>query len=986
MAFISHIFRTFVAALALLAALTKVQIVMPATPATEEKPMILVLRPTRCFSITTAELKRVGSLGRYMMVEGAVFVDATMPQAMHRLLTLCDELQPGRLYAQFANKKVFRHEKDLWASDDANVRRHLRRMADKRLDEAVALANDLSIPILFAPTDSTALHLDEQLRLQHDTVVPVMDFRRHGEGTTYRLLLRIGDEQVTNLSAHHLVVLTHRPGLFALDSRLYRLAEDYSAQLLLPFVSKDVVEIPKKLENDYFRRFILRHVSRVEVRAEGFHIDDVNPSLQACLSVEKNIEGRPLLRLHFVYGSQDYGVDSTTAGRVTLEETADGGFRFIRQLRDRRSEQQLCQALRGLAPALDSRGLLFFDSQATLIDFLRSHGQALRRAGLNVVQPSDHAYYIGPLSVEQSDTWQGDWLQTKVTVVLDEGRLRVPFSDLRTAILNGEQEYLLPTGERLLIPPEWLERYSRLLLVGTPSGDGFRRHRSQVAAMEASDTDGHNPEKQPPMHSSGGSAHVDLPTRLKARLRPYQTAGFEWLWHNYEAQTGCCLSDEMGLGKTVQTIALLLKYKETTVRADGFSPSVNATPVMGSLFTDEEMRGEAAPVATAAPPLRTSLVVAPTSVVHNWRNELERFAPSLLVLDYTGYAAKRSMKRQALMKWDVVVTTYRTLLNDIDHFANQQFGIVVFDESQAFKTSTSLIHAAVTTLKAEFRLALSGTPVENNLGELWSLMSVLNPALLGDRRYFEQAFVVPIAQQMEQERSQVLRQLISPYFLKRTKAEVLGDLPERQDEVVVCPMTDEQASLYAAELSRARNEWLDPDVSETQRHFTMLAALQRLRHIANGQGKMDTVFDRLESLRGTSHKVLLFSEYVSLLERVGQEMGRRGWLYDMLTGHTRQREQVVSHFQQTLECQFFLISLKAGGVGLNLTAADYVFMLDPWWNIAAEEQAIARAHRIGQRHSVFVYRFVSADTLEEQILTLQERKQTLIDSVMPFIL
>jgi SNF2 family DNA or RNA helicase len=276
--------------------------------------------------------------------------------------------------------------------------------------------------------------------------------------------------------------------------------------------------------------------------------------------------------------------------------------------------------------------------------------------------------------------------------------------------------------------------------------------------------------------------------------------------------------------------------------------------------------------------------------------------------------------------------------------------------------------------------------VENNLTELWSLMNVLNPCLLGDARSFQQSFAGPIARQMETERRKLLRRLIAPYFLKRTKEEVLCDLPERQDEVVACQMTDEQTQRYVEELSMARNEWLDASVSESGRQIRMLAALMRLRQIANGEGKLRVVFDMLDSLRPTQHKVLLFSEFVTLLQRVGDEMDRRGWTYTMLTGQTREREEVIRRFQQDAGCQFFLISLKAGGVGLNLTAADYVFMLDPWWNRAAEEQAIARAHRIGQQRSVFVYRFVAKDTLEEQILTLQDRKQTLIDSVMPFIL
>ena len=463
---------------------------------------------------------------------------------------------------------------------------------------------------------------------------------------------------------------------------------------------------------------------------------------------------------------------------------------------------------------------------------------------------------------------------------------------------------MLPTGEILLIPNEWLKRYSDLMLTGLPKGQGYQRHRSQVLSEELrlkseEFATARSEGFAPPMPSQdgtpeGNSSFFTLHSSLKATLRPYQQTGFQWLWQNFMAQTGCCLSDEMGLGKTLQTIALLLKYKE----AVKMTKPVHK-PMPGMLFSEEDMRGEIGMAAadssffTLHSSFKTSLVVAPASVVHNWHNELSRFAPSLSVMTYTGDTSKRKDKRKKLMRWDVVLTTYRTLLNDIGQLSRNEFGIVVFDESQAFKTATSQIHQAVTQLKALHRMALSGTPVENNLQELWSLMNVLNPNLLGDERSFQNAFVNPIAVQMEDERRDVLRRLIAPYFLKRTKEEVLSDLPERQDEVVVCTMTDEQTSQYAEELSKARNEWLDPTASSQGRQIHILAALQRLRQIANGEGKMGVVFDYLENLRQTQHKVLIFSEYVTLLERMGSEMTSRGWNYALLTGQTKNREQVT---------------------------------------------------------------------------------------------
>ncbi len=988
-------------------------------------PIILILRPLEWFGIVTAELKRVVSLGQFMMMDGTVRSEQVGigQEELRELAELCEDLRPDSLYVRYANKKVFRHEEDFWATKEKTVRQHVKQMADKRIIKAVGLADKQDIPIIYAKNQKVPLHISDRLVLDGGSkVTPVMNFIRHDEGTTYRLQLRIGERLVERPSEHQLIVLTHNPGMFVLDKRIYALCDGFSGQLLLPFADKEQVEIPRKMENDYFHRFILKQVARAEINAEGFDITDVSTQPQACLTAETSIDGCHILSLRFRYSSLEYAADNKSNGRVTLTEE-DDSFRFVRQLRDKAEEQRLTEVLREVTGA---ETVIRFPSVSQQIDWLREYAPKLKAEGFDVVQPSDHIYYIGPLSVEQNDTWHGDWLQTEVTVVIDEGRLRIPFRDLRDTILRGEQEYMLPTGEILLIPNEWLKRYSDLMLIGLPKGQGFQRHRSQISLTPSPSpigegsiyTQGQSQEQSlsTPLPLSGGDRGGPGAGGEAVTLRPYQQTGFQWLWQNFVAQTGCCLSDEMGLGKTLQTIALLLKYKEATKVTKPVSE-----PMPGMLFSEDEMRGESltptpspigegsiytqgqsqeqslstplplsggdrgGPGAGGEAPYRTSLVVAPASVVHNWRNELSRFAPSLSVMTYTGDTSKRKVKRIALMRWDVVLTTYRTLLNDIELLSQDEFGIVVFDESQAFKTATSQIHHAVTRLKALHRMALSGTPVENNLQELWSLMNVLNPNLLGDERSFQNAFVNPIAVQMEESRRDLLRRLIAPYFLKRTKEEVLSDLPERQDEVVVCAMTDEQTSRYTEELSKARNEWLDPTASSQGRQIHILAALQRLRQIANGEGKMGVVFDYLENLRQTQHKVLIFSEYVTLLEHVGSEMTIRGWNYALLTGQTQDREQVIARFQNSADCQFFLISLKAGGVGLNLTAADYVFLLDPWWNRAAEEQAIARAHRIGQQRSVFVYRFVSAGTLEEQILTLQDRKQSLIDSVMPFI-
>ncbi len=340
----------------------------------------------------------------------------------------------------------------------------------------------------------------------------------------------------------------------------------------------------------------------------------------------------------------------------------------------------------------------------------------------------------------------------------------------------------------------------------------------------------------------------------------------------------------------------------------------------------------------------------------------------------------------------MTLTTYQTLRNDIDHLSRFSFGMVVFDESQQFKNYGSVLYGAVKRLKSSFRLALSGTPMENNLSELWSLMSVLVPELLGQYTVFRDNFISPIDRNLLSEKTDILRRMISPFFLRRKKEDVLDSLPPRQDETILCDMTPEQSSMYEQELSSMRNMLMDDSAGKDTMH--VLAAITRLRQIASfpmvlnpsvPSGKLEAVFEKLEQLQNTSHKALVFSEYVSFLDVVATEMTARGWDYVSLTGKSSDRESVVDRFMNDEECRWFLISLKAGGVGLNLTRADYVFILDPWWNSSVEEQAVCRAYRIGQDNPVVVYRFITEDTLEQQIVELQESKSSLIEAVMSVV-
>ena len=487
--------------------------------------LLLILRPQEHFGIVGAELRSVSSYGRFMTPLSRVKSDTIAGDAdndgLRNLAELCERLLPGSLYARYANKKVFRRTEDFWSTADNTVKDYVKRMADQLLLKVTEQATALDIPMLYVPTASAPLHIDERLLPATDTVaMPLMHFVRHDEGITYRLTLRLNDEQqaIVPVMLKRFAVLCYSPALFIIDNTLCRLPEGFSGKLLLPFIKKEVVEIPQRIERDYMNRFIIRHVARAEITAEGFDIADEPLSPTPQLNTERSIDGYCQLRLSFRYGNNDYAPDSKRRGRVTLIEESNG-FRFVRQLRDVRMEEHYMEVLRHLPLLqLSRQGIIRFESLRQMLDWLSSYAPQLHQQGFCVVQPSKEVYYIGPMSVEQSDEWQGDWLQTRVTVVLDDGRLRIPFSDLRDAILQGEQEYMLPTGERLLIPEEWMQRYGDILLVGQRKGDMFIRHRRQIVAQHTA-TEA-LPRVVPPLGwRGGGSIH---PARHSAPLPAYR--------------------------------------------------------------------------------------------------------------------------------------------------------------------------------------------------------------------------------------------------------------------------------------------------------------------------------------------------------------------------------------------------------------------------------------------------------------------------------
>lgn len=554
-----------------------------------------------------------------------------------------------------------------------------------------------------------------------------------------------------------------------------------------------------------------------------------------------------------------------------------------------------------------------------------------------------------------------DWFELHGSVNFGDG-LEVKLPALLAALRRGESVVALGDGSFGLLPQDWLKQYGLLASLGTTEEDHLRFKRSQTGVLDAllaarpeitADETFDRVRKE--WQNFGGIKPIAEPNSFVGQLRDYQREGLGWFSFLEQFRFGGCLADDMGLGKTVQVLALL----------------------------ESRRNGQSQP----------SLVVVPRSLIFNWQQEATRFTPELRVLTHTG--SERSKHTRHFAHYDLVITTYGTLRRDAAQFQDVEFDFVILDEAQAIKNVRTESAKAVRLLKSRHRLALSGTPIENHLGELWSLFDYLNPGMLGSASVFQMS--TSGARTPDIETRTMLSRALRPFMLRRTKQQVATELPEKLEQTIYCEMDDQQRKQYE-ELRDYYRKSLTEKVSLqgiNKSKIQILEALLRLRQTAchpslvNGgaddaapNAKLDLLLPRLSEVMEEGHKSIVFSQFTSFLSIVRKRLDAEGIAYEYLDGKTRDRQAAVERFQNDPDCKLFLISLKAGGQGLNLTAAEYVFLLDPWWNPAVEAQAIDRAHRIGQTRRVFAYRLITRDTVEEKVLELQSTKRDLADAII----
>ncbi len=807
-----------------------------------------------------------------------------------------------------------------------------------------------------------------------------LDFELTESGLRYRLRVHTPDGQA--LPVRHLDprILTNRPspGWILVRKQLLQI-KNLRGNALRPFLSRDEVHIPPKEVKRYFREFIARAARVQGITARGFSVEEITrPTGLRVATRPHPFDGRYYLFPEVRYGSLGFAPDAPDA--VGVNHTLSPPYHLVRAVRDREEEGRLLRHLgeRGLRSVAVTGALSLRPepSRYENLAWLLAHGDRLREAGIEVVPPEhDGQAFAGwAPSLELSVTEGSDWLDLNGSITA--GPHRIPFSRVFRFLQRGERTFPLPDGELLLLPEEWFATYGPALDLARLEGTAVRLARSQAPALRGTDLAVSVPDEA----ARRAAAYVPGES-LRAELRPYQLEGARWLVRHYHERLGACLADDMGLGKTLQTIAVLLYAKEQLDREAAAGPG--QIDLFAPAAGDEDFLC----------PLR-ALIVLPASLVYNWSSELQKFAPSLKVIANVG--TKRIRDGRILARYDVILTTYQTALRDLSVFAKLELEYIVLDESQQIKNRQSKVFRGLNELQARHRVSLSGTPIENSLSDLWSQMQFINPGLLRGYAFFKKTFITPIEQHDDASKKEQLRQLVGPYLLRRTKAEVAPDLPDLDVQLFYCEMTPAQRRRYERERAAARNALLGTVPAGDGSHkLLIIQALTRLRQIANhpviadegydkDSGKFSEAIEQWDTVRRAGHKVLIFSSMVRHLELFRAHLVSGGHPYAWITGGVPadQRAREVERFQTEPGVQTFLISIKAGGTGLNLTAADYVFLLDPWWNPTTEDQAIARAHRIGRSGNVFARKFISKDTLEEKIHRLQLRKKRLAEEVI----
>lgn len=814
--------------------------------------------------------------------------------------------------------------------------------------------------------DTISIRSIEPIYPQEETPYFEFEFRK---STTHYLLksfVNIGESRIPLTEVEWFSY-----GIIKIDKNLYVLSPG-DARALQLFTEKPVYRIRHEDVSDFTRSFLLPLAEKYTVKSigEAFNYDVVPARNNAKLylrEVDNHLVFIPAFEYLTPNGeSKEVYLDGNA--RILFEREEDD-FSLIVE-RDTEREGQIDHFFRNLHPAFQNQNEYYFSLPVDLVlknnwffsAFHEIQNKGIEVLGLKELKKIKYSPYRPIMQMRASSGT--DWFDIHTEIHF--GDQKVKLADIRKAIMKKQDFVKLSDGSMGMLPKEWLEKYSTIFKVGKVSKDKIQISQFQVPLIDewVDEIDQNEVfrklrDKIEKLKDFKKIEEVTLPDNLKAKLRNYQKLGYNWLHFLNQFGWGGCLADDMGLGKTLQVLSFLMKVSQKNPKA-------------------------------------THLVIVPTSLVFNWLQEIDKFCPGLKTLNHTGGGRNKSSR--GFGKYNIVLTTYGLVRSDIAWLKNYNFDYIVLDESQAIKNPSTQVAKAVKLLQCRNRVVMTGTPIENNTFDLYSQMDFLNPGMLGSMESFRKEFANPIDKDRNELVASQLRKMIYPFVLSRKKNEVAKELPEKTEIVVHCEMSIEQRKVYDYFKDKFRNMIMDKIESEgiSKAGIYVLQGLTKLRQICNSpqllsteegefthkSAKLEILISNLDEITSEGHKVLVFSFFTGMLDLISDELRQRKIGYVKLTGQSQNREGLVNEFKENDNKKVFLVSLKAGGFGLNLTEASYVFLVDPWWNPAVEQQAIDRTHRIGQSKQVFAYKLICRETIEEKILKIQERKLAVSQDVI----
>lgn len=924
--------------------------------------------PTAYIVENTDEIKYLDKKATTSILESFGIVFENLDSNTKKILTACESLKPEFIFKKFSTKiKSAKTIADLQKDSkiDFAIRQHLKFNLSSFYDLIVKEQFPLSLDL--GPEKD---FYRSRVNIDSRDFEPQIQFSKHSEGITYTLSLK--ENKTTFLPMNSSIdILLDEPGWLIVNKKLGRLKE-LNSKKLTPFLKKKSIEIPSKLVDNYFKSFIPEIAKKIDIEATGFEIEHrdqiISSTIQPVYDFFKNCY---YLNLYFDYNGYLFDAGKTKKTHSFVD------FSIV-------NEPKIIQFKRSAVEILYTKKLLeiglvkikneLFGLDTDLeandpyinIQLIIDNKEKLENLGFTIqnLKLESKEIITESNSISISKETKADWFDIKIIITI--GNYKINFSEIIPNIKSKERLFMLPDGNYFLIPLEWFSKYGSLAKLAKTENGSLLLRKSNFIALDGIS------EIKNEVISQAEYMASDL---LKATLRPYQIDGVKWLLSHFNSNLGACLADDMGLGKTLQTLAVLVAVQEQL----GFTTKTTNFDLFQNETTIERE------------PLKT-LIVLPSSLVFNWYNEASKFTPHFSKIQYVGNDRKLLTSR--LASTDLIFTSYSIVHRDISILEKYDFRYLILDESQYIKNKNSKIFKAINKINTAHKMALSGTPIENSLDDLWSQMQFINPDILGTYDFFVQNFKIPIEKKQDENSLFELKNLVQPYILRRTKEQVLKDLPELTEQIYYCDMDPEQEKLYEKEKSKARNFLLKTDGSSPDK-ISIINTLMKLRQLSNhpkmvdqeseiDSGKYVAVTNYLESLVKEKQKAIIFSSFVTNLNFYTDWCKENKIQFCEITGETPsiKREQQVNLFQEKEEPLLFFISLKAGGVGLNITKASYVLFLDPWWNPFAEKQGVGRAHRIGQLNKVNVIRFISKNTVEEKIIKLQENKKLLSDSLL----